>query len=836
MNAAMDIRRSWPLLLCFLVCALGACSTTSNGRGVLPNLSRKNRRIGLHEFLVPPPLPQPNYQPTRTGRYANHKESQGYLSRFMAWLGPFASESRAPPPRVHQPRHIPLNNGYYPTDQQTNPSSIEYNRNNNCNPCNKEPWIPIQGGAPHHPPPSFPPPPPQEQTGIYGPPDHHDVHGGLSVAASQEVKFSKVPYAVPQIGQDDRSRFVPPTNPHLYPGPMPPLFQARPFNYLHDTVAYKPQNIPDSNVDQISISNGNIYEDPPINIIQSQDSPEHGVEQVPTLNGNLYAASPIAPPEPQNIPDNNVHEILSTPDPVNGNFYEENLSTQSTVDDSNRLRYNSDLVPSGSHPEQQAPNSDVTKNDQSSNLNWHFQQSPVLEFGQDSDFNKDDSFQNAEDLFDDPKPSSNVIEEFYTVLPTSQENQSSQQSSGESKYPWDSSIFLSTTTSRPNLIHEHLSDYEIVRNDSRVHENSVETNNTPNGAKRSKQVQVIIPYTSQYTPLPFQQAHESLKGKPERTQSRLIPYTLTDDRYYAEESRNEIKIVEPPKSTKKSTLNHYISSTTPMSVDRTVKSDRLNTSIDVRRLQKNIDNWTIQEYSRGTTLSTALPSSLRPYLSPSKKIPEEYLTTTEPIDAPDMDDFSQEDIVKSFALTGFSFNDLDLRSINEKLETRKDIKKEKEIAEADVGNVTQKARELIHEDRSKKERVYIVTAMPVKIREGNSTDKEQKSRLNERKKEERLVKKETVVTVAKNESESVETAYQVLPQAVNNLAVASTVLENVPLWGIMEHEDFASADSQDPVDAVVNSTVGTNETKQNKKNTPVLYSGHSKVSRVRRRI
>lgn len=41
--------------------------------------------------------------------------------------------------------------------------------------------------------------------------------------------------------------------------------------------------------------------------------------------------------------------------------------------------------------------------------------------------------------------------------------------------------------------------------------------------------------------------------------------------------------------------------------------------------------------------------------------------------------------------------------------------------------------------------------------------------------------------------ESIEKAYQVLPQAVNNLAVASTGPESVPLWGIMEHEDFASS-------------------------------------------
>ena len=61
----------------------------------------------------------------------------------------------------------------------------------------------------------------------------------------------------------------------------------------------------------------------------------------------------------------------------------------------------------------------------------------------------------------------------------------------------------------------------------------------------------------------------------------------------------------------------------------------------------------------------------------------------------------------------------------------------------------------------------------------------------------------------KKDSEKVERAYQVLPQAVNNLAVASTGPEKVPLWGIMEHEEFAAVNSEHEL--------------------PILYAGHSKV-------
>lgn len=60
--------------------------------------------------------------------------------------------------------------------------------------------------------------------------------------------------------------------------------------------------------------------------------------------------------------------------------------------------------------------------------------------------------------------------------------------------------------------------------------------------------------------------------------------------------------------------------------------------------------------------------------------------------------------------------------------------------------------------------------------------------------------------------ETIERAYQVLPQAVNNLAVASTGPATIPLWGIMEHEVYAT-----PV----------NQTTTPK--SPIHYAGHSKV-------
>lgn len=111
------------------------------------------------------------------------------------------------------------------------------------------------------------------------------------------------------------------------------------------------------------------------------------------------------------------------------------------------------------------------------------------------------------------------------------------------------------------------------------------------------QVQVIIPYTSEYTPIPFQQSYGdwSVKTNFNRTQSRkILPQSeLNDDNYLQQEYRNEIRAVNHFQSQ----FNFNNSNKLNMQSLRPEDSrsiTRANTSIDVRRLQKNIDNWTIQ--------------------------------------------------------------------------------------------------------------------------------------------------------------------------------------------------------------------------------------------------
>lgn len=123
-----------------------------------------------------------------------------------------------------------------------------------------------------------------------------------------------------------------------------------------------------------------------------------------------------------------------------------------------------------------------------------------------------------------------------------------------------------------------------------------------------------------------------------------------------------------------------------------------------------------------------------------------------------------------------------------------------------------------------KERVYVVTPQPIVTTPRSrlvEQKKEKATKEAERNSKESMKSSETDAKKTRKKSntfESIEKAYQVLPQAVNNLAVASTGPESVPLWGIMEHEEFASLDESEH----------DNEDNESP-DIPVLYAGHSKA-------
>lgn len=120
------------------------------------------------------------------------------------------------------------------------------------------------------------------------------------------------------------------------------------------------------------------------------------------------------------------------------------------------------------------------------------------------------------------------------------------------------------------------------------------------------QVQVVIPYTSEYTPVPFQQSYGDWSARTnfERTQPRKVPSSNSNsniDNYIQQESRNDIQIINSLHSQYHFNDSNKVNVQQVRTSINTIQNNntrnilpKVNNSIDVRRLQKNIDNWTIQ--------------------------------------------------------------------------------------------------------------------------------------------------------------------------------------------------------------------------------------------------
>ncbi|XP_034952113.1 uncharacterized protein [Chelonus insularis] len=344
------------------------------------------------------------------------------------------------------------------------------------------------------------------------------------------------------------------------------------------------------------------------------------------------------------------------------------------------------------------------------------------------------------------------------------------------------------------------------------------------GIKKNKQVQIIIPYTSQYTPGPFHlSVNQWNNTELDKNQDHKIS---TNESNYNKTNQGEIR--KDKKLTKKDQDDFFydIKALNNLSRGDILKTKALslpNDSIIERKLQKNIDNWTIQEYSRGTTASIATPSVSHPHLTQSKQIPETYLTTTEPVSTVTIIQDPKSTLGNT--LNGFNFNDLDheVSSSNQVDVSHPQVllsraSSQRSSAELDSISPTADMNGASGEDSSweqlpvsisplSNERVYVVTPQTtLKPTSFNSNLTDERTK----------VENESSNNNSTAQFESIERAYQVLPQAVNNLAVASTGPAEVPLWGIMEHDEYASSFN----------------TSNKKLEKPILYTGHSKVSRT----
>ncbi|XP_055302891.1 uncharacterized protein LOC129568692 [Sitodiplosis mosellana] len=154
--------------------------------------------------------------------------------------------------------------------------------------------------------------------------------------------------------------------------------------------------------------------------------------------------------------------------------------------------------------------------------------------------------------------------------------------------------------------------------------NAIESGNQDNDGKKTKKIQIIIPYTNKSRPSPFRhnqelQSFESSAGWSNSQHS---------DDHNSEESQVISAATPSPKTTTshgKRTNSRYLTKILAKNIRELLKREHLKniSMIDLAKLQKNIDGWTEQEFSmspnRASTISVAQP----------KLIPYEYLTTTQ---------------------------------------------------------------------------------------------------------------------------------------------------------------------------------------------------------------
>lgn len=141
----------------------------------------------------------------------------------------------------------------------------------------------------------------------------------------------------------------------------------------------------------------------------------------------------------------------------------------------------------------------------------------------------------------------------------------------------------------------------------------------------TKQIQIIIPYTSNNYPTPF--GNNNMASNTNWIQEQQL---FLNGQYQAKLPENmdpKVFMTPPPMDDNSQLL--WLTNIRNEVADNAVSPSQ---SFDILRLQKNIDNWTAQEYSQLPPSvidhTNSLTSVTTGQLVPSKKIPEEYLTTT----------------------------------------------------------------------------------------------------------------------------------------------------------------------------------------------------------------
>ncbi|XP_077281509.1 uncharacterized protein LOC143908086 isoform X2 [Temnothorax americanus] len=728
----MDVRRALPFLL-LVICTINAFSI-HNGRGG-PNNVRRVRKIS--EYLVPPSPPPRSHPSHRIPRLANDRSNEpGYFRRFLQMLNPFDIFSNSPPPL---PSPLPLESAPLPAATYNSPSVSIYetpppssiNGNSeypastntkNCNPCNKEPWMPLKQGKPAH--------LTDASNGGY-PPRNPEAPYDVHFAASQEIRTPDFSYAPSLPGQV--TAFISPLpNAHLYPGVMPPLFKPEDFN--------KPQVAPGSTVSFpdttgfTSNDGSTVYQYYPGVVSQK---PEH-------INPDLLPSSSQVTKDFSDFTHKNESRTQSSSIPPTSNVFADFENVETAV---------------ASVDENFGPRQDASTESHSHTTDYYDNLDPVP---------NESKITNSAPQKEN-NPPSDKVESLWDIFATP--------STGTVREPIRNSMLNSMLNPDDDITEDILHDNIDVNLNYGTSEQQ--------DRKRNPQVQLIIPYTIQYTPLPFQPSHErKLSDMGESNH----------DTYDIAESKNRPNIVRPPKVSdglrSQPTTNRQ---PTKSPVYERKPDTKANNSINLERFQKNIDNWTIEKFSKSPFHYVTVPVP--------KAIPKEYFTTPKPISR--VAQLFKDNVE---ILDGFNFNDEVHEEYKERPKLANHRKEGRQIQMIQVQNSTENSINAfttsekdmwqafpVGVSSGNKERVYIVTPQPQTTPRSNPENRKQKALENAGSNTEESKKASQTDTKKTNKSdtfESIEKAYQVLPQAVNNLAVASTGPESGSLWNVLPEEVY----------------------------------------------
>lgn len=141
---------------------------------------------------------------------------------------------------------------------------------------------------------------------------------------------------------------------------------------------------------------------------------------------------------------------------------------------------------------------------------------------------------------------------------------------------------------------------------------------------KTKKIQIIIPYTSKSRPSPFKNTAELQSFESSAGWSN----SQHNDDHNSEESQVISSATPSPKSVAlpKRHNSRYLTKILTKNIRELLKREHLKniSTIDLAKLQKNIDGWTEQEFSMQPNRASTISLLTQP-----KHIPFEYLTTTE---------------------------------------------------------------------------------------------------------------------------------------------------------------------------------------------------------------